>query len=104
MNADFTTVVGWIVGIVVVVEFFHIGYLVSAIRKEARKQTKLLLVSTGALVGKSGMLSASDVWNVRILDEDWECAPPNGIGQGAKVTVKSMDGILPVVEAAEQVE
>jgi hypothetical protein len=33
MDADFTTVVGWIVGIVVVVEFFHIGYVVNAIRK-----------------------------------------------------------------------
>ena len=99
MDTSLTTIVGWIIAIVVVVEFFHIGYLVNAIRKEARKQTKLLLVSTGCLVGKTGIMRES--YTVRILDEDWDCTPTEGIDRGAEVTVKSMDGIWPTVEAVK---
>jgi membrane protein implicated in regulation of membrane protease activity len=100
VDADFTTIAAWIVGIVAVFEFFHIGYLVNGIRKEARKQTKLLLVSTGALIGKKGILS--DVWTAHILGEDWECMPPKDLRGGEKIIVKSLDGIRVVVEAVEQ--
>lgn len=99
MDADFITVVAWIVGIVAVVEFFHIGYLVNAIRKDVRKQTKLLLASASCLVGKTGVMR--DSYTVRILDEDWHCIPAESLDRGAVVTVKSMDGIALKVEAVK---
>jgi membrane protein implicated in regulation of membrane protease activity len=105
MDTDFTAVVGWIVGIVVVIEFFHIGYLVSAIRKQATKQTKLLLASTGCLVGKDGdMLTypLRETWGrVRVLGEDWDCVTTEHIPTGAKVKVKAVDGILLMVAAVK---
>ncbi len=69
MDADFTTVVAWIVGIVIVVEFFHIGYLVNAIRKEEKKQTKLLLLQAVWWERMASRRLGSQVW----LGESYEC-------------------------------
>jgi membrane-bound ClpP family serine protease len=105
MDADFTTIAAWVIGIVVVVEFFHIGYLVNAIRKEAKKQTKLLLASTGCLVGKSGvtrtLLKPGVSGTMRVLGEDWDCWSTEDIAWNAKVSVKSVDGIWLTVEAVK---
>jgi membrane-bound ClpP family serine protease len=105
MDTDLTTIVAWIVGIVVVVEFFHVGYLVNAIRTEARKQTKLLLASTGCLVGKSGVtqtfLKPGVSGTTRILGENWDCWSTEDIALGARVSVKSVDGIWLTVAAVK---
>ena len=105
MDTDFVTVVAWIVGIVAVVEFFHIGYLVNAIRKEAKKQTKLLFASAGCLVGKDGDMQTylqPGTWaKVRVLGEDWDCWSTENIAAGVKVKVKGVDGILLAVATAK---
>lgn len=102
MDADSMAVVGWIVGIAVIIGFFYIGYLVSAIRKDVKKQTKLMLASSGCMVGKDGVTKewpSGRTWGVvQVGEEEWNCISSGYIGSGVKVRVKSVDGTLLMVE------
>ena len=65
MDADFMPIVGWIVGIVAVFEFFHIGYLVSGIRRgmvaleqQAAEQTRYLAALSTNIAISTNYLAA----------------------------------------------
>jgi membrane-bound ClpP family serine protease len=102
---DSSTLV-WIIGFVVLVEYFHVGHLVSSIRKQTRKQTKLLIASTIPLAGKSGTARTwlmPKVWGiVRVMDEDWDGWSPEEIPQGEALVVRSVDGLSLTVAKASK--
>jgi membrane-bound ClpP family serine protease len=104
--------VGYVLGVLVLVEFFHIGYLVARIRKESRSQTVMLRIALGimsgqeSIVGKTGtadgyMDKKKPNGSVLIEGETWDCRATGVVYNMSKVRVTGFAGPFLIVEKAE---
>jgi len=99
------TVVGWIVGILVIVSFFHIGYIVNKLRDESRKQTKLLSLlaiytGQGRTINQPGLSQGEG--KVLFMGSIWDCTRIQYISYGTAVRVVSAENLfLHITEAKE---
>jgi len=104
-------IVGYILAVLALVEFFHIGYLVSAIRKNSKCQTAMLRIALGIISGKETIVGnlgtaqcymdkANPFGSVRIDGETWDCRAAGQVNNMAKVRVIGFAGPNLIVEKA----
>jgi membrane-bound ClpP family serine protease len=103
--------VGYILAVLVLVEFFHIGYLVAAIRKNSKSQTIMLRIALGiasgqgSIVGKIGtaqgyMDRTKPKGSVLIDGEIWDCRATGQVYNMSEVRVTGFAGPVLIVEKA----
>lgn len=102
-------IVGYVLGVLVLVEFFHVGHLVAAIRKNSKSQTIMLRIALGIMSGQGGILGkfgtaqthmgpANPRGSVLIDGETWDCRATGQIDNLSKVRVTGFVGAVLVVE------
>ena len=103
MDADITTAIGYIVGLVVLFSFFHLGYIVNRIRDEAVFQTKLLILMSlpGGAAGAIGKTAKpyEGGRKARFMGRLWDCSSETKtLWRYNEVRIVSVNGVTLSVE------